>query len=230
MEPPAATATPEQIATFLTTEHYALQSIRSGTIADSNGRTALFLGTLSGSLVALALVGQVSQLGEPMFLLAMVVFPTVLFIGLVTYLRVLQVALEDILCMLGIARIRHYYQQMAPQTRPYFVLGAHDDLEGIWENYISTIPAGLQIFMTTAGMVAVINSVLAGVTAALFLSRIGMGMTDVLPPGVAAFVLVLVGLQAHQARCWRRMRREWRSRFPSHTATEGMPLPAERGL
>ncbi|MFN2484694.1 MAG: hypothetical protein ABR509_07140 [Candidatus Limnocylindria bacterium] len=219
-------ATPEQIATFLTTEHYSLQSIRTGTIADSNGRTALFLGTLSGSLVALALVGQVSQLGEPMFVLAMVVFPTVLFIGLVTYVRVLQVALEDILCMLGIARIRRYYQEMAPHTRPYFVLGAYDDLDGIWENYVSTIPGGLQIFMTTAGMVAVIDSVLAGVTAALLLSRIGMGMTDVLLPGIAAFFIVLVALQAHQARCWRRLRRGWRSRFPTPAVASG---PVETG-
>ena len=44
------------LLTVLTTEHFALQSARSGTITESLGRSTIYLGSLSASLVALALV------------------------------------------------------------------------------------------------------------------------------------------------------------------------------
>jgi hypothetical protein len=42
------------IVTFMTTEHFVLQTARAATIAETNGRTALFLGSVSSVLVALA--------------------------------------------------------------------------------------------------------------------------------------------------------------------------------
>jgi hypothetical protein len=42
----------------LTTEHFNLQSARIGTIAEANGRSALYLGTLSSAVIAIAFVGQ----------------------------------------------------------------------------------------------------------------------------------------------------------------------------
>ena len=46
------------LLTTLTTEHFTLQSARSGTITESLGRTTIYLGSLSASLVTLALVFQ----------------------------------------------------------------------------------------------------------------------------------------------------------------------------
>ena len=39
--------------TFVTTEHFTLQGARSSTIAEATGRATMFLGTVSGGLVAL---------------------------------------------------------------------------------------------------------------------------------------------------------------------------------
>ena len=50
----------------LTTEQLNLQTDRMGTIAEANGRSTLDLGTLSSAVIAIAFVGQASQLGtEP---------------------------------------------------------------------------------------------------------------------------------------------------------------------
>jgi hypothetical protein len=46
------------LLTTLTTEHFTLQGARSGTITESLGRSTIYLGSLSGSLVALVLVFQ----------------------------------------------------------------------------------------------------------------------------------------------------------------------------
>jgi hypothetical protein len=54
-----------QIVTMITTEHYNLQSGRSMTVADANGRCTLFIGAVSGALIAIAFTGQVSRMGRP---------------------------------------------------------------------------------------------------------------------------------------------------------------------
>ena len=42
--------------TFVTTEHFTLQGARASTIAEATGRATMFLGAVSGGLVALGLI------------------------------------------------------------------------------------------------------------------------------------------------------------------------------
>jgi hypothetical protein len=49
--------------TFATTEHFNLQTARSLTVSEANGRASIYLAALSGNLIALAFVGQMSRLG-----------------------------------------------------------------------------------------------------------------------------------------------------------------------
>jgi hypothetical protein len=44
-------ATQEQILQFLTTEHFTLQTAKAATISEANGRSALFLSTVSSAVV-----------------------------------------------------------------------------------------------------------------------------------------------------------------------------------
>jgi len=53
-----------QLVSIMTTEHYTLQTGRSMTIAEANGRSSLFVGAVSSGLVALAFVGQLSHSHE----------------------------------------------------------------------------------------------------------------------------------------------------------------------
>ena len=60
-----------QAVQILTTEHFALQSARGNVTAETNGRLAIYLGTLSSALIALAFVGQISQLGDAFHVFAL---------------------------------------------------------------------------------------------------------------------------------------------------------------
>ena len=63
--PSLTTAQPSgALMSALTTEHYTLQSARSSTITEANGRSSLFLSAVSGATVALALVAQLDKLGD----------------------------------------------------------------------------------------------------------------------------------------------------------------------
>jgi hypothetical protein len=77
--------------------HDGSGTARAVAVSEGNGRTALYVGALSSTLVALALVAQRSPLGEVFFAVALTVLPAVLFLGLVTFVRVLQSSVEDIL-------------------------------------------------------------------------------------------------------------------------------------
>jgi hypothetical protein len=105
----------------MTTEHSALQAGRSATIFETGGRTAVFLGTVSSALVALAFVGQISGLGTAFFAFALVLLPTLFFLGLVTFERALELGIEDYIYAVGVSRIRHFYVEAVPQSERYFV-------------------------------------------------------------------------------------------------------------
>src|SRR5437660_3478720 len=120
-----------QLVSIITTEHYNLQTGRSMTISEANGRSSLFVGAVSSGLVALAFVGQISHLGTAFFVFSLVVLPTLLFMGLITFERVLQSGSTDVIYARGINRILHLYLEYAPQMQPYFILSTHDDQEGI---------------------------------------------------------------------------------------------------
>jgi hypothetical protein len=214
--------TPQVIA-IMTTEHYTLQTGRAMTISDANGRASLFLGTVSTSVVALALVGGLSRSGEGVsqafYIFGLVLLPSLTFLGLVTFARVLQSGIEDLLYARGINRIRHLYQEHAPQMRPYFVLSAYDDDAGVMGNAAMRWGRGgvWQIFLSTAGMIAVINSVIVGAFVSLLLSA----LLAVLPlgvdlaTGVAAFLLSVFLHQRYQWVQGRRSLGALRARFPS---------------
>jgi hypothetical protein len=171
MEAQADEAAQRQILQFMTTEHLTLQTARSATIAEANGRCALFIGSVSSAVVALAFIGQASGLGEGFFLFGLVLFPSLLFLGAFTFKRVLQTAVEDIVYARGINRIRHYYIESAPEVRRYFIQSSHDDTAGALRG-MAIVPteSKWELFQTSSGMVAVINSVIGGVFAGL-LSR-----------------------------------------------------------
>ncbi len=170
--PTPTVLSPELIA-IVSTEHYNLQSGRSATIAEANGRAALFVGAVSSALVALALVGQLSHLGTAFFVFSLVVLPTLCFMGLITFERLLQSLWADYMYSVGLYRIHRLYFEHAPKLRPYLIfsspalLGATAEppaARGFWR----------QSFFTMAAMVAVINSVLIGSFVGLLLAALDM--------------------------------------------------------
>jgi hypothetical protein len=203
-----------QLVAMMTTEHYTLQTGRAMTIAELNGRSSLFVGAVSSGLIALAFVGQISHLGTAFFVFSLVVLPTLLFMGLITFERVLQADLTDSIYTRGINRIRHLYLEYAPQMQPYFILSAHDDPEGTYGSEGMLHPVWLQFFLSMPGMITVINSVLAGSFVGLLLAAFTLPLWVCTSAGVLTF-LVSVGLHPLLLRRWMRVERNLPVLFPS---------------
>jgi hypothetical protein len=101
--------------TFVTTEHFTLQGARSATIAESTGRATMFLGAVSGGLVAFGLIATASRVGDAFYAFGLILLSTLTFIGLVTFARVLQSGIEDHGYARRIALLRGYYFDQAPE-------------------------------------------------------------------------------------------------------------------
>lgn len=187
-------ATQEQILQFMTTEHFTLQTARAAAVAEANGRSTLYLGSVSSAVVALAFIGQVSGMSEAFFFFGLVLFPSLFFLGIVTFARVHQTGLEDMIHAFEISRIRHFYIEIAPETAPYFLHSTHDDVAGFFHD-MGAVPSWFQYFLTTSGSVGVINSVIAGVFAGM-LARFALPTSAYLDAGLG-IVVFAVSVGAH---------------------------------
>jgi hypothetical protein len=67
--------------TFATTEHFTLQGARISTISESTGRASMFLGAVSGGLLALGLIATASRVGTAFYAFGLVLLPTLTFVG-----------------------------------------------------------------------------------------------------------------------------------------------------
>jgi hypothetical protein len=212
----------------LTTEHFTLQTARAVAVNESNGRTALYVGALSSTLVALALVAQRSPLGELFFVVALTVLPAVFFLGLVTYVRVLQSSVEDLLYARAINRIRHYYTEIDPGRSHYFLLSGRDDVRGALANMFLR-DSWTQFLFTLPSAVAVINGLLGGVTVALAVaSTVGLPLPATVLSGMVSGTAILAGHVAYQVRRFARMRATVAARFPSPGPQPASAVPLRR--
>jgi hypothetical protein len=154
--------------TFATTEHFNLQTARSLTVSEANGRASIYLAALSGNLIALAFVGQMSQLGAAFYAFALILLPVLAFVGIVTFLRLVQSSIEDVAYASRIALLRGFYLQVSPELEPYVVAVSGPP------STARLAPSAWQLTLTTAGMVAVVNSVVVAACAGLALEAAGV--------------------------------------------------------
>jgi hypothetical protein len=190
---------------FVTTEHFALQSARAATIAESTGRATMFLASASRGLIALGLVATAAGVGTAFYAFGLVLLPTLAFVGLVTFERALQIGLEDVLLMRRIALLREYYFREAPELQQYLVnvslsevLTAGSLLAGRGQLF------GGQSLRTVAGMVGVITAVLAGATAGLVaIAASSHSLAAALISGVVVALTAMTVLMRFQVRAFR---------------------------
>jgi hypothetical protein len=166
MDQPTDPLTRQLALSALTTEQFNLQTARMGTIAEANGRSTLYLGTLSSAVIAIAFVGQASELGDGFYLFALSLLPTVFLLGVFSYLRLVQTSIEDMVYAVGTFRIRQYFLGLDAAAVPFF---PPTDPWGMTKlERIGVVAGGpMQLLLTAASMVACINAIVGGVALAL---------------------------------------------------------------
>jgi hypothetical protein len=190
---------------FVTTEHFALQSARAATIAESTGRATMFLTSASGGLIALGLVATAAGVGTAFYAFGLVLLPTLAFVGLVTFERAVEIGLEDYLLMRRIALLREYYFHEAPELQQYLVNVPLSEVLTGGSLLAGRAQFGGQSLRTVAGMVGVITAVLSGATAGLVaIAASSHSLAAALISGVGVALAAMLALMRFQVRAYRR--------------------------
>jgi hypothetical protein len=169
-----------------------LQSTRSATIGEANGRAAIYLSTVSSALVAFGFLAQLSSRLGPV---VAAVLPALLIVGEFTFVRLADTAIENVVSLQRIQRIHGYYRSLVPEAEQFFLAPPVADGEmvaAVESTGVRRTPLGL--LYTAASMIAAVNSILGGVGLALLGGRLGgLGTGPAVVVGVAG-TLGLYGL------------------------------------
>ena len=204
------------VVTFMTTEHLVLQTARSAGIAELNGRAGFYLAAVSSGLIALAFIGQLSRLGTAFYVFSLAVLPTLAFVGVTTFERALRNRVEDVQLAGRINRIRQYYFDAAPQVARYLPPPSEDIPAAIAAQSGTSSPSWYQ-FLTIAGALAVVNSLLIGGVAGL---AVQAGIRALAVSAAVGMITGAAALAAHLTR----QRATWRA-AARQSAPTAQPAP-----
>jgi hypothetical protein len=215
-------------AQLLATEHWSLLATRSLSWNEAFSRTGMFLSTLSAATVALALAGPAMSFGGAFPLFALIVLAVTLFLGIATYIRLLQVNNEDLYWVTGMNVLRGEYARLEPGIERSFVTGHTLDVEGIARSFaafdVTSNPSPLHMLITTPAVVGVIASAISGVIAGLLAIQYGLGEVVAVVVGILAFLVAVVLAIGYGRRESRRyIQRAIERRLPNAESVDGDP-------
>jgi hypothetical protein len=90
---------------------------------------------LSAAIIALALLASATGSGPQTTTLALLL-PVVLFLGIATRSRVVEIDQAEVELVLAMNRLRHAYLEIAPALEPYCSTSHHDDEQGLAASYL----------------------------------------------------------------------------------------------
>jgi hypothetical protein len=171
-------------------------------------RATIFVTTLSGTVVALALLARATGFGPETIAFALVLLPVALFIGAATFARSVSVNYEDARLVTGMDLLRHAYLRMVPELEQFFVTGhGAEDQPGPLGYGVRQRLANLRTSLTTtSSVVATLNSVVAGAIASALTGLLHADLAVVLALG-AGFSLASAALHVRYAGRFREAHR-----------------------
>jgi hypothetical protein len=219
-------------AQILGTEHWSLLATRLLIWNEAMSRATVFLTVLSASIIALALLADATGFGPHTTMLALVLLPVVLLLGIATYVRQVQINNEEFSLVLAMNRLRHAYLRIEPGLEPYFSTGHHDDEHGLMATYMLHHPSRrwllVHFMINTPTIVATVDAALAAAIAVLVLQAAEAAMAAVVAGGVVAFLAVWGGLMPLQRHTVDPLR-QTAPRFPTAPQPTGADEDAPGG-
>jgi hypothetical protein len=193
VEHPPAQSSDALRVQILATEHWSLLASRALAWNESFSRAGMYLSTISGATVALALIAQASDFGDRFRLFALAILPVVLFVGIGTVLRIGASNYYDAVCVAGMNRIRAGYLEVAPELERFFVMGVRDDREGQLATMGMMPRRSLFAHMLSATpmLIATLNSVLVAAIATLLTLQLDGPYGAAIAAAVVTFCLSL---------------------------------------
>jgi hypothetical protein len=222
--PPVARESAAAELQILATEHWSLLATRSLTYTESLGRVNVFLAILSGAVIALALVAQADHFGPTFISIALLTLLVVLFTGVATIGRLMQLNRDDYRWVVGMNRLRNGYLELRPELEPNFMTSPYDDVPGVLRTLgidvtasrgVGSVP---HVFQTLPGMLSVIVASVAGAMGALIAVAVGLPSVGVVVVAAAAFVVAVTWMGIWARRSFRHRDPNLNPNFPSPKA------------
>lgn len=184
---------------IMTTLHYVVQTQRMGTITESTGRSASFLQATSMALVALGFIAPATEFGPAFFAFALLLLTALILIGLVTFLRCVQLGVEDSKLALETEGIKRFYLDAAPSLRSRL---QSPDVADAGEAAVRIKLPG-QTLLTNASLIAFVTAALIGVVTALSAHLAGASLPAASVAAVASTAIAILALLAVQRALWK---------------------------
>jgi hypothetical protein len=219
--PPVARESTAAELQILATEHWSLLATRSLTYTESLGRVNVFLAILSGAVIALALVAQADHFGPTFISIAVLTLLVVLFTGVATIARLMQLNRDDHRWVVGMNRLRNGYLKLRPELEPNFMTSRYDDVPGVLRTLGIVVTASrgvgsvLHVFQTLPGMLSVIVAAVAGAMGALIAVAVGLPSVGVVLVAAAAFAVAVAWMGIWARRSFRHSDSNLDPNFPS---------------
>lgn len=181
----------------MTTEHFVMQSSMSSAVNEGGSRANMYLGVLSGALVAMGFATQAEAIFVPF---VATVLPAIFVMGIFTVLRLVDVSIDSTKALITISRIHCYYRALGGDAAEVF-----DVRMGRWpetSNPADRLGTLVAYWTSAASMIAAINSLVgaAGLTLVLHLALERDLLASIFAGAVAAVALLFAFHQLQRMR------------------------------
>jgi hypothetical protein len=184
--------------TLLTTEHYNLQTSRAATISEANGRASIFLGSVSAGLIALGFAGDGGR-SATTTTFQVVVLTSLAFLGVVTFLRCLEISIDDWQFSLRIGRLRDAYAELVPELS--IMLRGATGLEQATA-MLTRRRQPFQVMLSVAGTIGVVTGIVLGADVGALLYGLGAPLGVAIATGVVAGLAAVIASVRFQRARW----------------------------
>ncbi|WP_433199187.1 hypothetical protein ACQP1G_06105 [Nocardia sp. CA-107356] len=169
----------------LGSEYFALQGVRASSISEAGTRASLFFTTLTGTLLALGFLAGTTDAVAPV---AYASVPIVIVLGTLSFLRLVDIAIEDVVALQAMQRIRTYYAEISPEAAAYFPMPR---TEGEVNTLLDTgaSRARWKGTLTTAAAVGTVVSLTFGAATAFALADLGAPVTVAVVFGIVIAIV-----------------------------------------
>lgn len=203
-------------AQLLATEHWGLLASRTTSQNEVLTRISMLLTLMSAALVSIALVGQATDFGGIFPAFADALLGLLVVVGVLTQIRVTNVAMEDLMYVLAMNRLRAEYVRLAPDVARGLFASAHDDQEGVTHTYYFLGRRGQsQVFGSSMMFTFVVNGALLGLFVGVVLATNGAHLALSWVVGLLCAFAYVVASVALGARIYNRFWRGYTPRDPS---------------
>jgi len=189
--------------TLLTTEHYGLQIMRSATIGEANGRASIYLGAVSAGLIALGFQGGGRSPATTAF--QVLVLTGLGLLGVVTFLRCVQISIDDGQFSTRIDRLRAVYAQLVPDLAGLLAVAAGAEQRTAM---LTRRRQPFQTMLTVAGTVGIVTALVLGADVGVLIYGPTGHLGAALLGGAAAGLAVAVQVHRFYSARWKGANRD----------------------